>query len=39
MFIEALKLQTILENIDEIRYVMMDRGEWKKLSKCGRARA
>ena len=31
-FIEALKLMTDLENIDAIRYLMMDRGEWKKLS-------
>ena len=29
-------LQTGLEDIDEIRYVMMDRGEWKKLSILGR---
>ena len=38
-FVDALKLQTDLESIDEIRYVMMDRGKWKKLSKLGRARA
>ena len=30
-FIEILKLQTRLENIDEIRSVVLDRGEWKKL--------
>ena len=38
-FVDALKLQTDLESIDEIRSVMMDRGKWKKLSKLGRARA
>ena len=32
--IDTLKLQTGLEDIDEIRSVMMDHGEWKKLSKC-----
>ena len=35
-FIDVLKLQTGLENIDEIRSMMMDRGEWEKLSKLGR---
>ena len=38
-FVDALKLQTDLESIDEIRSVMMDRGKWKKLLKLGRARA
>ena len=38
-FLDALKLQTDLESIDEISSVMMDRGKWKKLSKFGRARA
>ena len=38
-FVDALKLQTDLESIDEIRSVMMDRGKWKKLSKLGRVRA
>ena len=38
-FIEALKLQNCLEEFDEIRYVVMDHGEWNKLSKLGRARA
>ena len=36
---EALTLQTGLEDIDEIRSVMMDRDEWKKLLKLVRARA
>ena len=34
-FVDALKLQTDLESIDEIRSVMMDRGKWKKLSTLG----
>ena len=38
-FIKALKLHNGLEDIDEIRYVMMDRGECKKLSTLGREKA
>ena len=36
--VDALKLQTDLESIDEIRSVMIDCGKWKKLSKLGRAK-
>ena len=38
-FIGDLTLQTELEDIGEIGYVIIDRGEWKKLSTLGRARA
>ena len=38
-FIEALQFQTGIDDIEEIRYVMMDRGEWRKLSTFVRTSA